>query len=403
MTKNVEYVLKMTERKIYLDNSATTRMGPEVKKEFDKYCLEVYGNPGSFHMEGLKAKQAVADARERIAKILNCKSSELVFTSGGTESINLAIKGLAYASNGKRKQIITAKTEHHAVMHTCEFLEKKGFDIVYLDVDENGIVDIEQLKNNISDDTLLVSIMYANNEIGTIQKISEIGKICKEHKVKFHTDACQAAGYLSLDVKDLNVDLMSINGSKIYGPKGLGLLYIKTGTVIEPLIHGGGQEGNKRSGTENVPGIMAFVKSLEICEETKEKEVSRLTQLRDKLTNGILESIPKSRLNGHPSMRLPNNVNISFLDVEGEAILLYLDSNGVYASSGSACTSKTLDPSHVVVAMGVPYEYAHGSIRFTLGKETIPEDIDFVLKILPEIISNLRKISPFNVKMEGKK
>lgn len=403
MMKNVECALNMSERKIYMDNSATTKMDSEVKNEFDKYCTDVYGNPGSFHNEGLKAKQAVANARERIAKIFNCKSSELVFTSGGTESINLAIKGLTYASNGKRTQIITAKTEHHAVMHTCEFLEKKGFEVVYLDVDEYGVVDIEQLKNTISDKTLLVSIMYANNEIGTIQNISEIGKICKGHGAKFHTDACQAAGYLSLDVKELNVDLMTINGSKIYGPKGVGLLYVKTGVVIEPLIHGGGQEGNKRSGTENVPGIMAFAKSLEVCEETKEQEVIRLTKLRDSLVNGVLENIPKSKLNGHPSMRLPNNANISFLDVEGEAILLYLDSNGVYASSGSACTSKTLDPSHVVVAMGVPYEYAHGSIRFTLGKGTTQEDVDYVLEILPGIISNLRKISPFNVKLGGKK
>ena len=390
-------------KEIYLDNSATTRMDNEVKREFDKYCVDVYGNPGSFHTEGLKAKQAVANARERIASILNCKSSEIIFTSGGTESINLAIKGVAYASNGKRKQIITTKIEHHAVLYTCEFLEKKGYDVVYLNIDEYGVVDIEQLKNVISENTLLVSIMYANNEIGTIQNIPEIGKVCKEHNVKFHTDACQVTGYLDLDVDKLNVNLMTINGSKVYGPKGVGLLYIKSGTVIEPLIHGGGQENNKRSGTENVPGIMAFAKALEISEAKKMEEVERLTILRDKLTNNILESIPKSKLNGHPSMRLPNNVNISFLDVEGEAILLYLDSKGVYASSGSACTSKTLDPSHVVVAMGVPYEYAHGSIRFTLGRETLEEDVDYVLEILPDIVSKLRKISPFNVKMGVKK
>ena len=396
-------VLKMNNKKIYLDNSATTRMDVDVKEEFDHYCVDVFGNPGSFHTEGLKAKQAVASARERIAKILNCKSSEIVFTSGGTESVNLGIKGLAYASNGKRKQIITNKIEHHAVLYTCEYLQKKGFDVVYLDVDKDGVVDIDKLKETISDETLLVSIMYANNEIGTIQNIPEIGRICKKYNVKFHTDACQATGYLSLDVQELNVDLMTINGSKVYGPKGVGLLYVRSGTVIEPLIHGGGQEGNKRSGTENVPGIMAFAKALEISATTKEKEVERVTNLRDKLANGILESIPKCKLNGHPSMRLPNNVNISFLDVEGEAILLYLDAKGVYASSGSACTSKTLDPSHVIVAMGVPYEYAHGSIRFTLGRETTEEDVDYVLEILPEIIVNLRKISPFNVELTVKK
>lgn len=400
--RSVTFVLKMS-KEIYLDNSATTRMDMDVKKEFDKYCVDVYGNPGSFHTEGLKAKQAVANARERIARILNCKSSEIVFTSGGTESVNLAIKGLVNAGSGKRKQVITTKIEHPAVLDTCEFLEKKGFDVVYLDIDEDGVVDIGQLKKLLSGDVMLVSIMYANNEIGTVQNIAEIGKICKEFNVKFHTDACQAAGYLDLDVNELGVDMMTLNGSKIYGPKGVGLLYVKSGTVIEPLIHGGGQENNKRSGTENVPGIMAFAKALEISEARREKEVVRLTKLRDKLINGILESIPKSKLNGHPSMRLPNNVNISFLDVEGEAILLYLDSLGVYASSGSACTSKTLDPSHVVVAMGVPYEYAHGSIRFSLGRETGEADVDYVLEILPDIVLKLRKISPFNVKLGVKK
>ncbi len=395
--RSAAFVLKMS-KEIYLDNSATTRMDMEVKKEFGKYCVDVYGNPGSFHTEGLKAKQAVANARERIARILNCKSSEIVFTSGGTESVNLAIKGLANAGN--KKQIITTKIEHPAVLDTCEFLEKKGFDVVYLNIDEEGVVDIEQLKNVISESTLLVSIMYANNEIGTVQNIAEIGKVCKEHNVKFHTDACQATGYLDLDVAKLNVDLMTLNGSKVYGPKGVGLLYVKSGTVIEPLIHGGGQENNKRSGTENVPGIMAFAKALEISEAKRDKEVVRLTKLRDKLISGILNTIPKSKLNGHPSMRLPNNVNVSFLDVEGEAILLYLDSKGVYASSGSACTSKTLDPSHVVVALGVPYEYAHGSIRFTLGRETTEGDVDYVLEILPEIVFKLRKISPFNVEVK---
>ncbi len=382
-----------------MDNSATTKIDEVVKEELIKY-LEVYGNPGSFHTIGLESKRALANARERIAKILNCKSSELIFTSGGTESINLALKGLAFGSNGKKNKIITTEIEHPAVLETCEFLKKKGFEIIFVKMDRTGLIDMEDLKNKISEETLLVSIMYANNEVGTIQNIKEIGKICKEKNIKLHTDACQAAGYLELNVKELNLDMMTLNSSKVYGPKGIGLLYVKTGIVLEPLIHGGGQEGNKRSGTENLAGIRAFTKALEIAEEQRENETQRLSELRDYMIEEILKKIPKSILNGHPSMRLPNNINISFLDVEGEAILLYLDSMDVYASSGSACTSKTLDPSHVVVALGVPYEYAHGSIRFTLGKDTTKEDIDYVLEILPKIVKDLRKISPFNVDSE---
>ncbi len=391
-------VFKM--KKIYLDNSATTVMGPEVKKEMDKYLTEVYGNPGSFHSEGLAAKTALANAREKIAKILGAKSSEIIFTGSGTESINLAIKGLAYAVQGKKNHIITSTIEHHAVLETCKYLEKKGFEVTYLKTDRCGVVNPEDVKNAIRDDTFLVTIMYANNEVGTIQDINKIGSICKEKNVKFHTDACQASGYLNLDVGDLNVDMMTLNGSKVYGPKGVGLIYLKVGTIIEPLIHGGGQENNKRSGTENVPGIMAFAKALEIAEAEKEVEALRVTKLRDRLTTGILDNVPKTILNGHLTRRLPNNVNVSFLDVEGEAILLYLDAKGVYASSGSACTSKTLDPSHVILAMGVSYEFAHGSIRFSLGKETTEEDVNYVVQILPEIIQNLRNISPFNLNLE---
>lgn len=391
----------MTERKVYMDNSATTRMDSMVKEEMDKYFTEIYGNPGSFHSIGLDAKQAMDNARERAAKVLNAKTSEIIFTGSGTESINMAIKGLAYAVQGKKKHIITSTAEHHAVLETCEYLEKKGFDVTYLKVDRDGLIDLDELKNAIRDDTFLVSIMYANNEVGTVQDIKEIGKICSEKNVKFHTDACQASGYLDLDVKELNVDMLTLNGSKVYGPKGVGLLYLKMGTVIEPLIHGGGQENNKRSGTENVPGIMAFVKALEIAQENRVAESERLVALRNKMIREVMEKIPKVVLNGHPTKRLPNNVNLSFLDVEGEAILLYLDSKGIYASSGSACTSKTLDPSHVILAMGVPYEFAHGSIRFSLGKETTAEDVDYVIKVLPEIIQNLRNISPFNLDLEN--
>lgn len=387
----------MKERKVYMDNSATTKMDAEVKKEMDKYFIESYGNPGSFHSVGLVAKQALDNARERIAKVLNAKTSEIIFTGSGTESINMAIKGLTYAMQGKKKHIITSVIEHHAVLETCEYLEKKGFEVTYLKVNKDGLVDLEELKKAIRDDTFLVTIMYANNEVGTIQDIKKIGEICKEKNVKFHTDACQASGYLDLDVKNLNVDMLTLNSSKVYGPKGVGLLYLKMGTVIEPLIHGGGQENNKRSGTENIPGIMAFAKALEIAQENRVEESKRLIVLRDKMIKKVIEKIPKVILNGHATKRLPNNVNLSFLDVEGEAILLYLDAKGVYASSGSACTSKTLDPSHVILAMGVPYEFAHGSIRFTLGKETTEEDVDYVVEVLPEIIQNLRNISPFNL------
>lgn len=393
--KIVEPVFNM--KKIYLDNSATTSMNNEVKNEMDKCISKVYGNPGSFHREGLIAKNAVADSRERVSKIIGSKSSEIVFTSGGTESINLAIKGRAFAMQGKKKHIITSTIEHPAVLETCRYLEKKGFEVSYISPDKDGLIDVNEVEKSIREDTFLVSIIYANNEIGVIQDINKLSKICNAKNITFHTDACQAAGYLDIDVKNLGVDMMTLNGSKIYGPKGVGLLYVKTGTLIEPLFHGGGQEMNKRAGTENVPGIMGFAKALEIVVDEREIEVERLTILRDKLIEGIIKKIPKTKLNGHAKKRLPNNVNVSFLDVEGEAILLYLDSKGVYASSGSACTSSTLDPSHVILAMGIPYEYAHGSIRFSLGKDTTAEDIDYVLEILPEIVENLRNISPFNV------
>ena len=367
----------------------------------DKYYSQIFGNPSSFNDIGLDAKTALDSARQKVANILNAEPKEIIFTGGGTESINLAIKGVARALKEKGKHIITSKIEHHAVLETCGYLEKKeGFEITYLDVDRYGVVKLEDLKKAIRKDTILISIMYANNEIGTIQPIEEIGKIAKENEIYFHTDACQVGCYLILDVKKLNVDLMTLNGSKIYGPKGVGVLYIRKGTEIEPIIHGGGQEFGLRSGTENIPGIIGFTKALELAQEDREKESKRLVKLRDKLVKGLLDIIPKTFLNGHPVNRLPNNVNVSILDIEGEAMLLYLNEHGIYASTGSACSSTSLEPSHVILAIGLPYEAAHGSLRFTLGRKTSEEDINYVLKKLPKIVEDLRQISPLNLKME---
>ncbi len=388
-------------KEVYLDNAATTKVRTEVKEEIVKYFDEVYGNPGSFHSKGMEAKDAIEDARERVAKILNTKPKEIIFTSGGTESINLALKGLVKAMKDKGNHIITTKIEHHAVLHTCEYLEKyENCEVTYLDVDEYGRVNLKEVESAIKENTILISIMYANNEIGTINNIKEIGKIAQKNNIYVHTDACQAAGSCELDVKALNIDMLTLNGSKIYGPKGVGILYVKTGIQLVPLIHGGGQERNLRSGTENVPAIMGFTKALELAQTEKESEVPRLIKLRDHLINGILKNIPKTFLNGHPKERLANNVNVSILDIEGEALTLYLNEYGIYCSTGSACTSQTLDPSHVVIATGLPYEAAHGSIRFTLGKETTLKDINKVLEVLPGIVEILRKISPINVNVE---
>ena len=388
-------------KEIYLDNAATTKVRSEVKEEMMKYFDAVYGNPGSFHGKGMDAKDAIEDARERVSKLIGARAKEIIFTGGGTESINLALKGLAKAMKGKGNHIITNKIEHHAVLNTCEYLEKyEGCEVTYLDVDEFGMVNPEDVKKAIKENTILISIMYANNEIGTVNPIEEIGKIARKNNIYFHTDACQAAGYCDLDVEKLNLDMMTINGSKMYGPKGVGMLYARTGIQLVPLIHGGGQERNLRSGTENVSGIMGFAKAFELAQAEKETEVLRLTKLRDKLVNGVLENIPKTFLNGHPTERLPNNANVTILDIEGEALTLYLNEYGIYTLIGSACTSQTLDPSHVVIATGLPYEAAHGSIRFTLGRETTEEDIDKVLEVLNGIVKILRQISPVNVKEE---
>ena len=386
---------------IYMDHSATTYVDEEVVKSMQPYFNEKYGNPGSVHHKGLEAKQAINTAREEIADILGCETSELIFTGGGTESINLAIKGVALALKNKGKHIITSRIEHHAVLDSCEYLERyEGFEITYLDVDRDGLVDIKQVEKAIRKDTTLITIMYANNEIGTIQPIREIGEIARKNKILFHTDACQAAGLLDINVQNLNVDLMTLNGSKIYGPKGIGLLYAKKGIKLVPLIHGGGQERGLRSGTENVPYIIGFAKALKIAQTGRERESKRLGELRDYFINRVLEEIPNSLLNGHATKRLPNNINISFLNVEGEAILLHLDKEGICASTGSACTSGSLEPSHVILATGLPYELAHGSIRFSLGKKTTKKEIDSVMNVLPEIINSLRQISPVHLTMK---
>lgn len=392
---------------IYLDNASTTPTDPRVVKAMEPYWTEYYGNPSSLYQIGLKSKEAVSIARIKISKILNCQADEIIFTGGGTESINLALKGVM--SKVKEGHMITSSIEHHAVLHTADTLKKNGHSVSILPVDAEGLIKLDDVAKAIQDNTRLISIMIANNEIGTIQDIQKIGalieKINKERankelpRIYFHSDACQASGVLDLDVKKLHVDLLTINGSKAYGPKGVGALYIKTGVLISPIIDGGGQEKNIRSGTENVPGIVGLATALELAQEAKDKENARLTKLRDELIDGILKTIPKTRLNGHPSKRLPNNVNISILDVEGEAMLLYLDEIGIQASTGSACTSTTLDPSHVIRALGCPYEVAHGSMRFTLGKHTTADDIKYVIKHLPKIIDHLRHASPVIVDM----
>ncbi|MCK4588861.1 MAG: cysteine desulfurase [Nanoarchaeota archaeon] len=392
---------------IYLDHSATTYVDQEVMAAMKPYFTEDFGNPSSMHQLGLSAKEAVQEARQSIAQILNCQPNEIIFTSGGTESVNLALQGLAQEK--KQGHIITTKTEHHAVLNTCKYLETQGtqkskisgatqggFQITYLDVDQYGQVQPEQIEKAIKPNTILVTIIYANNEIGTINNIKEISKITKKHNIPLHTDACQA-GLLDLNT---GADLLTLNSSKLYGPKGIGILYKNKNIKIQPIIHGGGQEFNLRSGTENVPSIVGFAKALELVQKNKEQETQRLTQLRDKLITEI-KKIHKTILNGHPTQRLPGNVNISFADIEGESIVLHLNEQGILASTGSACTSKELEASHVLLATGQPPEIAHGSIRFTLGKQTTEKDIDEVLKKLPIIIKSLRKISPIKLEVKN--
>ncbi|BFK19828.1 cysteine desulfurase NifS [Mediterraneibacter glycyrrhizinilyticus] len=382
------------ERLIYLDNAATTKTAPEVVEAMLPYFTEHFGNPSSVYGFAAVNKEVITRQREIIADTLGAKSNEIYFTAGGSESDNWALIATAEAYASKGKHLITSKIEHHAILHTCEYLEKKGFEVTYLDVDENGIVDLEQLKSAIREDTILISIMYANNEIGTIQPIREIGAIAHEHGILFHTDAVQAFGQVPINVDEDQIDMLSASGHKLNGPKGIGFLYIRKGVKIRSFIHGGAQERRRRAGTENVPGIVGFGKAVERAVSTMEARTKKERELRDYLIERIEKEIPYCRLNGDRTKRLPNNVNFSFRFIEGESLLIMLDMKGICASSGSACTSGSLDPSHVLLAIGLPHEIAHGSLRMTLSEETTKEDLDYVVENLKEIVSNLRSMSP---------
>ena len=382
-------------RRIYLDHAATTPTHPEVVKAMLPYFTDVFGNPSSIYSYGQEAKGAIEEARTKMAELIGARSEEIIFTSGGTEADNHALKGVAYANERNGNHIITTAIEHHAVLEACKFLEGRGFIITYLPVDEYGLVDPQDVKKAITDKTILISVMHASNEVGTIEPISEIGKIARETGVYFHTDAVQTVGHIPLNVDDLSVDLLSISGHKFYGPKGIGALYVRKGVKLASLMHGGGQERRRRAGTENVPGIVGLGRAAEIASHEMSKEAERLACLRDKLIKGLEEKIDNIRLNGHPRKRLPNNVDISVDFIEGEAMLLNLDLEGICASTGSACSSASLEPSHVLLALGVPPEQAHGSLRFTLGRENTEEDVERVLEALPRIVAKLRAMSPF--------
>ena len=381
-------------RLIYLDNAATTQVYPEVFDAMKPYFTEYYGNPSAIYTFAGEAKKAVAKAREIIANGIHAKEEEIYFTAGGSESDNWALKATAEFYQNKGKHIITTKIEHHAILHTCEYLEKNGYEVTYVEVDENGRVKLDELEAAIRPDTILISVMAANNEIGTIQPLEEIGKIAKKHDVLFHTDAVQAFSHIPLDVEKMNIDMLSASGHKIHGPKGVGLLYIRKGVKIRSFIHGGAQERKRRAGTHNVPGIVGFGKAAELAFQNMDKNISYESELRDYLIERILKEIPYTRLNGDKTERLPNNANFCFRFIEGESLLILLDQNGICGSSGSACTSGSLDPSHVLLAIGLPHEIAHGSLRLTISEKTTKEEIDFTVDKLKEIIERLRGMSP---------
>jgi len=389
-------------KRIYLDYAATTPTDPEVAKTMLPYLTDIFGNPSSNHSFGLEAREAIEEARGKIAASIGARSGEIVFTGGGTEADNLALKGMALSKKSRGNHIITTSIEHPAIIETCKYLKKLGFKITYLPVDSYGLVDPDDLKKAITDKTILVTIMHANNEAGTIEPIADITRITREAGVFFHTDAVQTVGHIPVDVKTLGVDLLSISAHKIYGPKGIGALYVKRGVEITPMLHGGGQEKKRRSGTENTASIVGFAKAIELATQDISEEVMRITSLRNRLTAGILERIDDTRLNGHPLSRLPNNINISIDYIEGEAVMLNLDLEGICVSTGSACSSSDHGPSHVLLAMGLPPEQVYGSLRITLGKWTTETDIDHTLEVLERIVTKLRIMSPLVAKGANK-
>ena len=390
------------QRTIYMDHSATTYVRREVLDAMIPYYSEHFGNPSSIYSIARESKKAIDASRAQVATALGVEPDEIYFTSGGSESDNWAIKGIAFANRKKGNHIITSKIEHHAVLHPCQYLEKEGFTVTYLPVDQYGLVDPSDLEKAITDKTVLISIMYANNEIGTIEPVAELGAIARKHKIPFHTDAVQAIGNIPVDVKAQNIDLLSLSAHKFYGPKGVGVLYIRKGIKIDNLIHGGGQERKRRAGTENIAGIVGLGKAIELATADIEGHNRRIRALRDRLLNGILAKIPYARLNGHPEKRLPGNINISFEFIEGESMLLWLDDEGICASTGSACTSGSLEPSHVLLATGLPVEISHGSLRLTLGNVNTDADVDFVLEVLPKVVTRLREMSPLYKKTGNK-
>lgn len=389
-------------KRIYLDYAATTPTDPEVAKAMLTYLTRVFGNPSSSHSFGLEAREAIEEARSKIAASIGARSDEIVFTSGGTEADNLALKGILLSKKSRGNHIITTTIEHPAVIETCKYLKKLGFKVTYLPVDSYGLVDPDDLKKAITSKTALVSIMHANNEVGTIEPIADIAKITREAGIYFHTDAVQTVGHIPVDVNMLGVDLLSVSAHKLYGPKGIGALYVRKGTKITPLLHGGGQEKKRRSGTENTASIVGFAMAIELATQKMPAEAMRLTSLRNRLTTGILERIDDIRLNGHPSIRLPNNISISIDYIEGEAVMLNLDLEGIGVSTGSACSSSDHGPSHVFLAMGLPQEQAYGSLRITLGKWTTEPEIDHVLEVLVRVVRKLRVMSPLVMKGENK-